>query len=85
MSFSEFIRTYLAEGLNQSFVPEEIGAFGYPIWCMLLLMCFGLFTQGIADPRTKRQKRFQFIVVSIFLLAIIWGLVQAFFYTLEVT
>jgi len=84
LSISDFIRIFFTEGIHQPFFPEWLGAFGYPIWAMWCIASFGLITQGIADPKTTRQKRFQFVVVSIFLLGLIWGAVNAFFYTLEV-
>lgn len=81
MSISEFLQIFFTEGINQPFFPEEIGAFGYPIWCMWLVASFGLITQQGADPRTTKQKRIAFFITSIFLLLIIWGGVRAYFYT----
>lgn len=84
MSVGEFLSIFFTQGINQPFFPEEVGAFGYPIWCMWFVAAFGIITQQANEPRTTKQKRIAFFVVSIFLLLIIWGAVRAFFYTLEV-
>lgn len=84
MSVGEFIRIFFEEGLSQPFFPEELGMFGYPIWGMLFISCLALLTQQATEPRTTKQKRIRFLIFSMFLFAIIWGLVQAWFYTVEV-
>ncbi|MFQ5798458.1 MAG: hypothetical protein ACE5H0_07175 [Bacteroidota bacterium] len=84
MSLSEFIRVFFREGLSQPVVPPEIGFLDYPVWGILFLAGLGLLTQQTTEPRTTKQKRIRFILFAAFMFAIIWGLVRAFFYTIEV-
>lgn len=84
VDIQQFATTFVTEGLNQPYLPPEIGFFGYPIWGVWIMAAFGLLTQQGSAQRTTRQRRVKTVIQLIFWFLILWGAVKAIHYTLEV-